>query len=641
MSTQTGPAPVPSEVTPTVSSAPERWAVGQQVVARYPFAGTSPEDLPFQRKDVLTIVRQTKDPMWYRARNPSGLEGMIPANYVRLKDDVTKDAPTNSLPRVTAKPDAPLCTPGAPVAANGVASVTSKEAASPISSLPSVSDSLHSTSSETAPALPSATIVKDSNSSMNDHLLTKQQPSVVESNPTTVTNNVIISSVTTNNDNNNSGPDPLAASSPTANHVNQPDPASTANDTNMSGEKREVRMESMAWFHGKISRDQAEALLLGGGDPSLTHPDGTYLIRESTYFPGDYTLCLLFESKVEHYHILYKENRLTIDEEVFFENLSQLVRHYENDADGLVTNLLNFVSKTGALDFDVKVSEFYDAGWVIPKEDVILASKLGKGEFGDVWEGKYKNSLVAIKCLKDDARAQKILKEASIMTSLRHPNLVELLGVVFSPQDGIVWLITEFMGKGSLVDFLRSRGRPMISKKNQISFASDSCDAMTYLEERHIVHRDLAARNVLLSDDPSSETNSAILPPAVAPLVAKVSDFGLARPDDYSIEGGKFPIKWTAPEALRYSKFSNKSDMWSFGVLLWEIYSFGRTPYPRIPIVDVVKHVERGYRMEAPEGCPDGIYDIMRAAWSIDPEQRPSFASVLSSLREIQTSTPN
>ena len=139
---------------------------------------------------------------------------------------------------------------------------------------------------------------------------------------------------------------------------------------------------------------------------------------------------------------------------------------------------------------------------------------------------------------------------------------------------------------------------------------------MEYLESRNVIHRDLAARNVLISEHED----------------AKVSDFGLALHNYTFLESGKvqnspkithfvlnfelflfqLPIKWTAPEALKTQKFSSKSDMWSFGVLLWEIYSFGRVPYPRIPLADVVKHVEKGYRMEAPEGCPKSIYDVMK-----------------------------
>ena len=151
---------------------------------------------------------------------------------------------------------------------------------------------------------------------------------------------------------------------------------------------------------------------------------------------------------------------------------------------------------------------------------------------------------------------------------------------------------------------------------------SDTSRGMQYLEDKNVIHRDLAARNVLISEDDH----------------AKVSDFGLALNDHTFLDAGKvghlrqavsrytlitrpflqLPIKWTAPEALRSNLFSSKSDMWSFGVLLWEIYSFGRVPYPRIPLADVVKHVEKGYQMEAPEGCPKRIYEVMRKVGSAE-----------------------
>ncbi|CAG9769905.1 unnamed protein product [Ceutorhynchus assimilis] len=305
------------------------------------------------------------------------------------------------------------------------------------------------------------------------------------------------------------------------------------------------------WFHGKISREEAEALL-------RPRTDGLFLVRESTNFPGDYTLCVCFQSKVEHYRVKSHGNKLTIDDEEYFDNLEELIEHYKNDADGLCTKL--------------------------------VCEPIGKGEFCEVMLGKWKNQKVAVKVLKDSSEA-----EAILMKSLHHENLVNLLGIVRKKDQ--IYLVTEYMSKGSLVDYLRSRGRLHVSKKDQINFAFDTCSGMEYLEKMHVVHRDLAARNVLIAENGR----------------AKVSDFGLARNEkNATSESAKLPIKWTAPEALKHNKFSNKSDMWSFGILLWEIYSFGRVPYPRIPLVDVVRHVENGYKMEAPEGCPSEIYQIMR-----------------------------
>ncbi|KAJ9584755.1 hypothetical protein L9F63_020905 [Diploptera punctata] len=367
--------------------------------------------------------------------------------------------------------------------------------------------------------------------------------------------------------------------------------------------KAEVKLNAMPWFHGKISRDQAEQLL-------SPKEDGLFLVRESTNFPGDYTLCVCYQGKVEHYRVKYKDNQLTIDDEEFFENLSQLVEHYEQDADGLCTQLTKSLPKKGKQDFC--------------KNELELRESIGKGEFGDVMLGILRGDKVAVKMLKDSSEAaQKFLTEASLMTSLRHKNLVQLLGLVFNNKNKHIYLVTEFMSKGSLVDYLRSRGRLHVTKKDQINFAFDTCSGMEYLESRKVVHRDLAARNVLISEE----------------CVAKVSDFGLAREENFNLEGGKLPIKWTAPEALKQGKFSNKSDMWSFGILLWEIYSFGRVPYPRIPLADVVKHVEKGYKMEAPEGCPPEVYELMRQAWDLLPDKRPSFRDVKNKLEQQKSLT--
>jgi len=382
--------------------------------------------------------------------------------------------------------------------------------------------------------------------------------------------------------------------------------------------KQEVKLHAMPWFHGKISRDQAENLL-------QPREDGLFLVRESTNFPGDYTLCVCYQGKVEHYRVIYKDNKLTIDEEEFFSNLAELVEHYEKDADGLCTRLERSVAKQGKTDFFVDRKDFEEAGWIIQEKDLQLKESIGKGEFGDVMLASYRGDKVAVKILKDSSQAaQKFLAEASVMTSLRHPNLVQLLGLVFNDQHQHLYLVTEFMSKGSLVDYLRSRGRLHVTKRDQIKFAYDTCAGMEYLESKKVVHRDLAARNVLVAENGD----------------AKVCDFGLAREEIYNQEGGKFPIKWTAPEALRHSKFSNKSDMWSFGILLWEIYSFGRVPYPRIPLADVVKHVEKGYRMEKPEGCPQEIHDLMRQAWDLNAERRPTFHQVKHQLGQLKE-TPN
>uniref|UniRef100_A0A8C7XEJ1 Tyrosine-protein kinase n=1 Tax=Oryzias sinensis TaxID=183150 RepID=A0A8C7XEJ1_9TELE len=357
-----------------------------------------------------------------------------------------------------------------------------------------------------------------------------------------------------------------------------------------------------------ITRDQAERLL----NPPET---GLFLVRESTNFPGDYTLCVSCDGKVEHYRIIYHNGKLTIDEEVYFENLMQLMEHYTKDADGLCTKLIKPKLEEGTV---AAQDEFSRSGWSMNRKDLKLQQVIGKGEFGDVMVGDYRGTKVAVKCIKNDATAQAFIAEASVMTQMRHNNLVQLLGVIVE-ENGSLYIVTEYMAKGCLVDYLRSRGRTVLGGEALLKFAIDVCEAMAYLETNNFVHRDLAARNVLVSDD----------------NIAKVSDFGLTKEASSTQDTAKLPVKWTAPEALREKNFSTKSDVWSYGILLWEIYSFGRVPYPRIALKDVVPRVEKGYKMDCPDGCPEVVYNIMKQCWNLDPGARPSFQMLKEWLHHI------
>ncbi|KAI6216598.1 Tyrosine-protein kinase Abl [Aphelenchoides besseyi] len=361
----------------------------------------------------------------------------------------------------------------------------------------------------------------------------------------------------------------------------------------------------MPWFHGKIDREQTERLLRG-------RSDGTFLIRNSTNFPDGFTLCVAYNAKVEHYRIYLTEHRqYTCDHEEMFDNLIQLVSHYKRDADGLCHRLVTpQVSEAFRLQYESanreeRCREFQRAGAIVPRNEVQLGDVIGHGEFGDVLLGMYRGRKVAVKTPKNGLSSD-LLNESRIMIDLRHTNLVALVGVVIDDNHDVFMLI-EYMANGNLVEFLRSRGRHQVEKDQLLGFAINVADGMSYMESIQLVHRDLAARNVLLD----------------ANFNAKISDFGLAQKvGQPALDKGRarLPIKWSSPEALRDG-----------------IYSFGRVPYPRIPIQDVVRHVEKGYRMEMPEGCAPLVNELMCECWALEPRARPTFSELVNKLKRISS----
>jgi fyn-related kinase len=219
------------------------------------------------------------------------------------------------------------------------------------------------------------------------------------------------------------------------------------------------------------------------------------------------------------------------------------------------------------------------------------------------------------------------------MKQCNHPNLVKLYAVCTMEEP--FYIITEYMVNGSLLSYLRD-------KQNQLNVGPmiDMCaliaNGMKYLEERKLVHRDLAARNVLVGEKISG-----------CPVV-KVADFGLARKlmeeDIYEARtGAKFPIKWTAPEAATCGNFTVKSDVWSYGILLYEIFTRGQVPYPGMHNREVIEQVEAGYRMPMPRNAPEPIYhDVMLKCWEKNPEKRPTFFFLFSYFEDYSVSSqPN
>ncbi|XP_036891107.1 tyrosine-protein kinase ABL2 isoform X9 [Sturnira hondurensis] len=366
-------------------------------------------------------------------------------------------------------------------------------------------------------------------------------------------------------------------------------------------------LEKHSWYHGPVSRSAAEYLL-----SSLIN--GSFLVRESESSPGQLSISLRYEGRVYHYRInTTADGKVYVTTESRFSTLAELVHHHSTVADGLVTTLHYPAPKCNKPTV-YGVSPIHDK-WEMERTDITMKHKLGGGQYGEVYVGVWKkySLTVAVKTLKEDTmEVEEFLKEAAVMKEIKHPNLVQLLGVcTLEPP---FYIVTEYMPHGNLLDYLRECSREEVTAVVLLYMATQISSAMEYLEKKNFIHRDLAARNCLVGEN----------------HVVKVADFGLSRlmtGDTYTAHAGaKFPIKWTAPESLAYNTFSIKSDVWAFGVLLWEIATYGMSPYPGIDLSQVYDLLEKGYRMEQPEGCPPKVYELMRACWKWSPADRPSFA---------------
>ena len=262
---------------------------------------------------------------------------------------------------------------------------------------------------------------------------------------------------------------------------------------------------------------------------------------------------------------------------------------------------------------------------------VRLGDKLGNGAFGEVFKGWIRSAAdaereCAVKVLKPGAPQKEkleFLAEIQLMKDLGpHPNIIGIIGHCLKEQPFL--LMVELVQHGNLRDYLRScrpkhGAPPKLTVGDLADFSLQIASGMEFLATRNVVHRDLAARNVLVGKKHS----------------LKISDFGLARSmeeDEYHATGMKLPIKWMAPEAIRYRTFTTKTDVWAFGVTMWETFSLGGTPYPAHRNKEVLKLLESGERLQRSPGTPAELYRIMCLTWHINPDERPTFADLVAAL---------
>uniref|UniRef100_A0A3B3SWJ1 Tyrosine-protein kinase n=1 Tax=Paramormyrops kingsleyae TaxID=1676925 RepID=A0A3B3SWJ1_9TELE len=413
--------------------------------------------------------------------------------------------------------------------------------------------------------------------------------------------------------------------------------------------------EKMPWYHGKISRMEGERRLYSG-----VQPDGKFLVREREE-SGTFALSIMYGKTVYHYQILLdKSGKYSMPEGTKFDTVWQLVEYLKLKLDGVVTILREPCVNPNCTGTSVAViparspvpaaaapidrrqmpmdTSVYESPYSDPealkekklflKRDQLMIDEveLGSGNFGCVRKGVYKMKKkqidVAIKVLKNENEKSvkdEMMKEAEIMHQLDNPYIVRMIGLCEAEH---LMLVMEMAPAGPLNKFLSTK-KEQLNMENVVELMHQVSLGMLYLEENNFVHRDLAARNVLL----------------VNQHYAKISDFGLSKAlganDSYykARTAGKWPLKWYAPECINFHKFSSKSDVWSFGITMWEAFSYGGKPYKKMKGPEVISFIESGTRMDCPTGCPDVMYALMKDCWTYKHEERPGFVKVEERMR--------
>uniref|UniRef100_A0A8V5GAV4 Tyrosine-protein kinase n=1 Tax=Melopsittacus undulatus TaxID=13146 RepID=A0A8V5GAV4_MELUD len=382
------------------------------------------------------------------------------------------------------------------------------------------------------------------------------------------------------------------------------------------------------WYSKNITRSQAEQLLKQEGK------EGGFIVRDSTSKMGKYTVSVYAKSSVDpqgmirHYVVCCTpQNQYYLAEKHVFNTIPELITYHQHNSAGLISRLKYPVSQhqrsapsTAGLGY---------GSWEIDPKDLTFLKELGTGQFGVVKYGKWRGQFnVAIKMIREGSMSEdEFIDEAKVMMNLSHEKLVQLYGVCTKQHP--IFIITEYMANGCLLNFLKEPRR-RFQPAELLEMCKDVCEAMEYLESKQFLHRDLAARNCLVNEQG----------------IVKVSDFGLSRyvlDDEYtSSMGSKFPVRWSPPEVLLYSKFSSKSDVWAFGksvndseqlqppllpcrepslpfpvpgVLMWEVYSLGKMPYERFNNSETTEHVIQGLRLYRPQQASERVYTIMYSCW--------------------------
>ncbi|XP_039231978.1 tyrosine-protein kinase Fer isoform X5 [Drosophila yakuba] len=351
------------------------------------------------------------------------------------------------------------------------------------------------------------------------------------------------------------------------------------------------------WFHGVLPREEVVRLL---------NNDGDFLVRETIRNEESQIVLSVCWNGHKHFIVQTTSEGNFRFEGPPFASIQELIMHQYHSE-------LPVTVKSGSILRRPVCRE----RWELSNDDVVLLERIGRGNFGDVYKAKLKSTKldVAVKTCRmtlPDEQKRKFLQEGRILKQYDHPNIVKLIGICVQKQP--IMIVMELVLGGSLLTYLRKNSNGLTTRQ-QMGMCRDAAAGMRYLESKNCIHRDLAARNCLVDLEHS----------------VKISDFGMSREEEeYIVSDGmkQIPVKWTAPEALNFGKYTSLCDVWSYGILMWEIFSKGDTPYSGMTNSRARERIDTGYRMPTPKSTPEEMYRLMLQCWAADAESRPHFDEI-------------